>query len=171
MRKACALAVVLALFMCAVAVAAPLLPGDWSKWTRTTDLVLNYRIPGHEDHFRISFINDIGTRVTTTSRDGRTAWEYPKGTIILKEAYQGLAAPAPGEKPIRLYGMVKDPKNPKARGGWIWVVRDMATKKESIFESPLCIDCHSYANAPHPYADKNPKGENRDFVYFPFVKK
>ena len=174
MRKARALAAVLALFMCAAAgaaAAAPLLPKDWSKWTRTTDVLLNYRIPGHEDHFRIPFINDIGMKVTTTIRDGRTVWEYPKGTIILKEAYQGLTAPAPGEKPIRVYGMVKDPKNPKARGGWIWVVWDTATKKESIFESPLCIDCHSYANAPHPYGDKNPKGDTRDFVYFSFVKK
>jgi hypothetical protein len=171
MRKGWALAIVLAVSVCADAAAAPLLPRDWARWTRTTDVVLNYRIPGHEDHFRIPFINDTGKAVTTTVRDGRTAWEYPKGTIILKEAYQGLSAPAPGEKPIRLYGMIKDPKNPKARGGWVWVVRDTATKTESIFESPLCIDCHSYANAPHPYGDKNPKGENRDFVFFPFVKK
>lgn len=171
MRMTCTLVIVLAVFACAAAAAAPLLPGDWSKWTRTTDLLLNYRIPGHEDRFRIPFINDVGKAVTTTARDGRTVWEYPKGTIILKEAYKDLTAPAPGEKPISVYGMVKDPKNPKARGGWVWVVRDVASKQESIFTSPMCIDCHSYANAPHPYGDKNPKGENRDFVFLPFVKK
>lgn len=162
---------VLAVLACAAAAAAPLLPTDWSKWARTTDILLNYRIPGHEDHFRIPYINDIGMKATMSVKAGRVVWDYPKGTIILKEAYQGLTAPAPGEKPIRLYGMIKDPRNPRARGGWVWVLRDMATKKETIFESPLCIDCHSYANASHTYGDKNPKAENRDFVFFPMLKK
>ena len=67
--------------------------------------------------------------------------------------------------------MVKDPKNPRAKGGWVWILRDFSSKKESIIESPLCIDCHSYANGPHTYGDKNPKSEFRDFVFFPYVKK
>lgn len=170
MRRALALCILAAAVSSAVG-AAPLLPSNWSTWDRTTDKVLNYRIPGHEDHFRIPFINAIGTAVTTSVKAGRVVWEYPKGTIILKEAYQGLTAPAPGEKPIRLYGMIKDPKNPKARGGWVWVLRDLKTNKESVFESPLCIDCHSYANGAHTYGDKNPNAENRDFVYFPYTKK
>jgi len=169
MRKS--LAFMLAVSVCAAAAAAPLLPSDWSTWTRTTDVVLNYRIPGHEDHFRVPYINEAGMKAAPRVKDGRVAWDYPRGTIILKEVFQGLSAPAAGEKPIRVYGMIKDPKNPKARGGWVWVVRDQATKKETVFESPLCIDCHSYANGPHTYGDKNPKGENRDFVYFTFVAK
>jgi len=170
MRRALALCI-LAAVVASAAGAAPLLPSKWSTWARTTDAVLNYRIPGHEDHFRIPFINEIGTRVTTTLKDGRQVWEYPKGTIIVKEAYQGLTAPAPGEKPIRLYGMIKDPKNMKARGGWVWVLRDLNANRETVIDSPLCIDCHGYANGAHMYGDKNPKAENRDFVYFPYVKK
>lgn len=170
MSKALAFSV-LAAAIASAAGAAPLLPSKWSTWPRSTDAVLDYRIPGHEDHFRIPFINEIGTKATTSLKDGRVVWEYPKGTIIVKESYEGLAAPGPGEKPIRLYGMIKDPKNPKARGGWVWVVRDMKTRKETVFESLLCIDCHSYANGAHTYGDKNPKAENRDFVYFPYRKK
>jgi hypothetical protein len=171
MRMIRAFALACALCTCAAAGAAPLLPADWSKWMRTTDAALNYRIPGHEDHYRIPYINPVGTAVTTTVKDGKVTWDYPKGTIIVKESYQSLLPPVPGEKPLRLYAMIKDPKNPRARGGWVWVLRDVATKKETVFDSPLCIDCHGYANGPHQYGDRNPGAEFRDFVFFPWRKK
>ena len=157
--------------MCATALAAPLLPTDWSGWQKTTTIPLNYRIPGHEDHFRIPFINAIGAGAKPQSKDAKLAWDYPKGTIIVKEVYEGAGVPQKGEKPFRLYGMIKDPANPKARGGWVWVLRDMKSGKETVYDSPLCIDCHSYANGKHPYGDKNPDAEYRDYVYFPLIRK
>ena len=108
------------------AAAAPLIPGDYREWEKTTKTPLNYPIPGHLDHYRIPYINSMGTRVEVVTRDGRVSYAYPKGTVIVKESYEGLEAPKPGDKPIRIYAMIKDPENPMARGGWVWVLRDVA---------------------------------------------
>ena len=149
---------------------ASILPESLQGWERTTTGTLNYRIPGHEDTFRVPYINALGTTVKTEVKAGRTTWEYPKGTVIVKETYQGSGTPAQGAKPFRVYGMIKDPQHPKARGGWVWATRETATGKETIHESPVCVDCHNYANGKHPYGDKNPQGEFRDYVYFPYGK-
>jgi hypothetical protein len=151
--------------------APPLLPANYAAWDRPTTITLNFAIPGHLDNHRVIYLNKIGTTVQPASVSGKVRWDYPKGTIILKEAYAGLLAPAKDAKPIRLYGMVKDPGNPKAKGGWLWVVKDVATKKETIYDSAFCIDCHSYANAKHQYGDKNPNAEFRDGVYYPWFGK
>jgi hypothetical protein len=151
------------------AAAAPILPEDYRGWERTTTAVLDYRIPGHQEGFRIPYINAVGTGVKTEIKGGRVTWTYPTGTIILKEMFKAGGPPAKNEKPLRLYGMVKDPKNTRAKGGWVWIIRDPATGRETVYESPLCIDCHSYANDKHTYGDKNPRAEFRDFVFFPYV--
>ena len=156
----------------AAASAAPLLPANYATWEKPTVIALNYAIPGHLDNYRVIFINKTGTTVKPASVSGKVRWDYPKGTIILKEVYTGLQTPAKDAKPIRLYGMVKDTVNPKAKGGWLWVVKDLATNKETVFDSAFCVDCHAYANGKHAYGDKNPSAEFRDCVYFPwFVKK
>jgi hypothetical protein len=153
------------------ATAAPLLPAKYTTWETPAKTPLNYPIPGHLDNYRVIFINKTGTTVQPATVSGRVRWDYPKGTIILKEVYAGLQTPARDAKPIRLYGMVKDPGNPKAKGGWLWVVKDMATNKETVYDSPFCIDCHAYANGKHQYGDKNPNAEFRDCVYFPWFGK
>ena len=148
--------------------AAPLIPGDYRAWEKTTNVVLNYPIPGHLDHYRIPYINRIGMGVKIETKAGRVNYTYPKGTIIVKEAYKGLAAPKPGEEPVLIYAMIKNPENQKARGGWVWVLKDMATGKESVYQSPLCFDCHSAANDTFPYGDTNPDSDFRDYVFFPY---
>jgi len=107
--------------------------------------------------------------VKTELKGGRVTWIYPPGTVILKETFKAGGPPAKNERPLRLYGMIKDPQNPRAKGGWVWILRDPATGRETVYESPLCVDCHSYANGKHTYGDKNPRGEFRDFVFFPYV--
>ncbi len=143
-----------------------LVPEDYKNWTVTVDN-LNYPIPGHENHGRKIYVNDVGKRVTARNKNGRVYYSYPKGTIIVKEIYPRLKVNR-GDKPISLTVMIKDPDNPLSRGGWLWVVKDMKTRKERIIDYEFCVDCHSNANETHPYGDKNPGNDFRDFVFFPY---
>lgn len=138
---------------------------DYHSWKRTTDVVLNYPIPGHQDRFRIPRMNDVGFTVKPTIDNGKRLWNFPVGTIIVKEVYQN-PKPAPGEQPIQLTIMVKTPKNPHSQGGWLWITRDLPNGKEAVFMGNFCITCHANANEKHPYGDGNPKEEFRDYVYF-----
>ncbi len=72
------------------AASAPLIPEGYRDWEKTTSEPLNYPIPGHLDHYRIPYINGIGKGVAVATREGRLSYTYPKGTIIVKEAY-GIA--------------------------------------------------------------------------------
>ncbi len=144
-----------------------LTPEDYRAWNKTTETVLNYPIPGHENHFRLIYINDIGNRVQATEKNGRIFHEYPEGTIIVKEIYLGLESPKEGEEPITLTTMIKDSQHPKSRGGWLWLAVTYATREEEIIDYEFCVDCHANANEAHPYGDKNPNNDYRDYVYFP----
>lgn len=144
-----------------------LTPDDYRSWNKTTDTVFNYPVPGHENHFRVIYINDIGNSVQPTQKNGRRIYDYPKGTIIVKEIYQGLEQSKNGEEPIQLAVMIKDSEHPKSRAGWLWIAVTYATKEERIIDYEFCVDCHANANEPHPYGDKNPNSDYRDCVYFP----
>ena len=61
---------------------------DYHSWKRTTDVVLDYPIPGHQDRFRIPRMNDVGFTVKPTNDNGKRHWDFPVGTIIVKEVYQ-----------------------------------------------------------------------------------
>ncbi len=140
-------------------------PPDYVKWRRTTDAVLNYPIPGHMDRFRIPRMNDIGFSAKPKLVGGKSSWDFPEDTVIVKEVYAS-ANPAPGDKPIQLTIMVKDPKEEGAMGGWLWYTRDMPDGKETRFTGNYCVTCHSNANEQHPYGDGNPREEFRDYVFF-----
>ena len=64
--------------------------------------------------------------------------------------------------------MIKKPKDPRSRGGWLWVVKDLTKNTERIIDYELCFDCHSNANEPHPYGDRNGNNEFRDYAYYPY---
>jgi hypothetical protein len=163
-------AVVLGLLLlgaCRKEEAGPLLPGDYTGWARTTEKVLDYPIPGHEDRGRRIYINRRGTEVRVGAASGRVTWSYPEGSIIVKEIFGGLEV-REGDKPVMLTAMVKDMESPQARGGWVWVVKDLASGNERIIDWEFCVDCHANANEPHPYGDKNEGNEFRDYVYFPY---
>jgi hypothetical protein len=138
---------------------------DYQSWARTTDIELNYPIPGHQDRYRIPRMNAIGFSTSPTVEAGTRRWNFPEGTIIVKEIY-ATQRPAENETPIQLVMMVKAPRDPHAQGGWLWITRKMPGGSESVFMGNFCITCHANANERHPYGDHNPTEEFRDYVYF-----
>ena len=144
-----------------------LTPENYRLWNKTIDTILDYPVPGHKDNCRIMYINTIGEGVQMTEENGRMVYEYPEGTIIVKEIYRGLEPPQEKEQPVQLTIMIKDSQHPQALSGWVWLVTTPATGEEQIFDYNFCADCHTNANEPHPYGDKNPNADFRDFVFFP----
>lgn len=140
-------------------------PDDYASWRRTTEIRLDYPIPGHEDNFRIIYMNKIGSGFSRTGLDREERIEFPEGTIIAKEVYAG-SSPAPGAKPMMITAMIKEPDNPDAIGGWVWVTKDLAMGKETIIKGTFCYTCHTNANEAHPYDDKNLYEGFRDYVFF-----
>jgi hypothetical protein len=140
-------------------------PPDYAGWRRTTELKLDYPIPGHMDRYRIPRMNAIGFRTAPTVERGKPRWDFLDGTIIVKEVY-AHRQPAPGEKPVQLTIMAKDPEDKRSLGGWLWLTKDLPNGEETVFEGNFCVTCHANANEKHPYGDGNPKEEFRDFVFF-----
>ncbi len=91
--------------------------------------------------------------------------EDPVVTVIVKEVYAS-AKPMPEDEPIQLTIMAKQPQDPRAQGGWVWVTKDLPDGKEAVFMGNFCITCHANANEKHPYGDGNPNEEFRDYVFF-----
>ena len=149
--------------------AGALIPLDYASWSRTTTAILDYPIPGHEDHFRLIYINPVGEGLDVKQEAGRTTHSYPQGTVIVKEIYSERSH-RPGDIPAQLTVMIKDSDHPDARGGWLWVVRDVATGQDTVFTGAFCVTCHDNANEEHPYGDRNPEAEFRDYVFFPYLR-
>jgi hypothetical protein len=163
------LLILFCLFSCAEQKPAQLVPDDYSYWERLTDTELNYPIPGHMDNYRIPYINEIGENVSIKNEGGRIVYDYPEGTIIIKEIYAGPEY-QDGDKPTALTVMVKDPDSPLARGGWIWIMKSLDSGKEIINTDGFCVNCHNDANENHPYGQGNPNEDFRDCVFFPYSK-
>lgn len=141
-------------------------PDGYRSWDKTVEEVLTYPIAGHGPTLRIIYINAIGEQVKKTVQDGRTMYDYPAGSIIVKEIYRDQAA-VDAQTPFQLTVMVKDPQSPKTRDGWVWVVKDMESGGETVFESRFCLDCHSDANERHALGKGNADVEFRDYIFFP----
>jgi hypothetical protein len=140
-------------------------PDEYATWGRTTELRLDYPIPGHEDSFRIIYMNDTGFGFSKAATGREDRVEFPEGTVIAKEVYATLS-PEPGAKPVMVTAMIKDSGNPAAKGGWVWVAKDLSMGKETLIKGDFCFTCHANANEAHPYGDKNPDEGFRDFVFF-----
>ena len=140
-------------------------PDDYSSWQQTTDIELRYPIPGHEDNYRRIYINPEGLEFRSEMSNGGRQYFFPEGTVIIKEVYDGFN-PAPGETPRQLTVMVKKADHPDALGGWLWIVKNPGEPGEHIVTNEFCLTCHSNANEPHPYGDRNPESEFRDYVFF-----
>jgi len=138
---------------------------DYHSWKKTTDIVLDYPIPGHQDRLRIPRMNSIGFSAQPSIDNGKRRWDFPPGTVIVKEVYPTPKPPA-DTQPIQLTIMVKAPRDPRSQGGWIWLTRDLPDGTEAVFRGNYCITCHDNANEKHPYGDGNPNQEFRDYVYF-----
>lgn len=147
-----------------------LIPDEYTNWTRLNREELNYPIPGHMSNYRIAYINETGENPDITEQEDELSYSFPEGTVIVKEVYHGFEIEKDDE-PFQLTVMIKDPKNPQARGGWLWIVEDLETGEETVFTHEFCVTCHANANEKHPYGDGNPKEEFRDYVFFaPNVK-
>lgn len=140
---------------------------DYVNWARTVTEPLTYPIPGHGERRRAIFINNIGTTVEpVTDDEGRVSYDYPDGTIVLKENYTDVE----GSELANFTIMIKASKDDRSRDGWIWVNRDAQSGKETLFtESTFCLTCHVGANKEHPYGDGNRNNEFRDFLFFPYL--
>ncbi len=147
----------------------PLVPqsSEYLQWERPIPVTLDFPIPGHEDNRRRIYINPQGTEVRIESRENRVYWEYPEGTIILKEIIAGLQG-EDTDSPFQITAMIKAPADPQSRGGWLWVAKSLDSGEETIVDWEFCFDCHSNANEPHPYGDGNPGNEFRDYVFHPY---
>lgn len=144
-----------------------LVSADYGSWKKTHRVELDYPIPGHEDKYRRIFINALGENPAIRTVDGRIFHSYPPGTQVIKEIYES-AEFREGMRPVMLTVMMKQPDHPLSRGGWLWIVQDRASGRESIISEEFCITCHSNANEKHPYGDRNPKEDHRDFLFFPY---
>jgi hypothetical protein len=142
-----------------------LIPDDYNTWEQTTEVRLDYPIPGHQDNFRIIYMNDIGFGFSRTTEGQSERVVFPEGTVIAKAIYEG-SSPAPGASPMMVTAMVKASDNPDAKGGWVWVTRNLALGKETVIQGDFCFTCHANANEAHPYDDKNPDENFRDYVFF-----
>jgi hypothetical protein len=165
-RTALVILAAAALGACAPEPAERLVPADYRAWARVPRQPLRYAVPGHLDSARVVYINPTGLAAARTASNA-PASEFPEGTIIVKEVFPGLQADV-SATPRQLTVMIKRPGHKLARGGWLWVTRDPAAGTERIIDYELCYDCHAAANEPHPYADRNPSGQFRDFVFLPY---
>jgi len=151
-------------FSCSKPAQASRIPSDYSQWKTTTDIRLDYPIPGHEDRFRVIHINEKGLEF---KRDGGSPERitFPEGTIIAKDIF-GVTNPGPADQPVMVTAMVKASSDPQARGGWLWVVKDLKMDKETVMTGDFCVRCHDNANEKHPYGWKNSEGAFADYVFF-----
>lgn len=141
------------------------IPDNYSSWERINDVELNYPVPGHESNYRVIYMNEKGRDVDISMEEGRRRYEFPQGTVVAKAVYEGLD-PAPDAEPVMITAMVKNKEHPAARGGWVWVLKNLNTGDERIIEEAFCFTCHAAANESHPYGDGNPEEEYRDYVFF-----
>jgi len=147
---------------CAKAVAPALVPTETAAWRSTTSARLDYPVPGHEDRYREIRMNERGFSAVPAD-SGRLT--FPEGTVIVKDIYAS-SAPASGEGPVMVTAMVKASSDPDARGGWLWVVKDLASGNESRILGDFCVRCHANANERHPYGQGNPRGVFSDYVFY-----
>jgi hypothetical protein len=147
---------------------APLIPREWGSWEHLAPVTVSTPIPGHEEPIRSSYLNQVAESVTPQIQNGVSTTTYPAGSIIVKAGFKGSVLPGQSESPAKLYAMVKRPEDPRARGGWIWVVRTGDDPREIVVDAPYCVDCHGYANKANPYGDKNPGGDFRDYVFIQY---
>jgi hypothetical protein len=149
---------------CAKEAGESMVPLDYAQWPSTVDGPLDYTIPGHTQEVRTIYINQVGTTVVPETVGGRITYEYPEGTIIIKENFTN----ADDEEPNNLTVMIKDSDNAEASGGWLWLNRDFSSGRERSFGDDFCFPCHLNANERHPYGDGNADREFRDYVYYPW---
>ena len=112
---------------------------NYKNWTQVNDEPTSGASPGmgatHKGPtgYRLVFVNDVGKDVLL----GDGPYQYPKGTVVVKEQYDTLAAAKAGSDPQVMVSL----KVSTASGGaddWQWAEGLKATASDNAF----CSGCH-----------------------------
>jgi len=118
---------------------------DYESWTRVTDEPSTGPSPGlgavHKgpEGYRHVYVNDAGR--DTILGDG--PYEYPEGTVIVKEQYDDLAALESGEGAEVTVSLKIADVEGAGKDNWQWA----DSYKSSAGDSAFCSGCHSISLA------------------------
>lgn len=141
--------------------------GDYTKWKKPVDKVLDYAVPGHGKDLRVIYANSKAFEVKQKKKGNQIRYKFPDGSIIVKAIYANKADVGKNEKMITY--MVKESKNPKSQDNWLYFMQKKG-EKPVLVGSKMCIRCHEAANETHQYFDGNKNGDFMDYIFVPFNK-
>lgn len=114
---------------------------DYKSWETASDTPSTGPSPGlgavHKgpEGYRMVYVNDVGRDVLK----GDGPYEYPKGTILVKEQYDDQAAYESGEGADVTVSLKVDDAAEGGAGNWQWA----AGYKEAAGDDAFCSGCHS----------------------------
>jgi hypothetical protein len=136
---------------------------NYRNWKKPVSEVLTNTVPGHGDRARVIYANDKAYQVTKEKmQDGRLRYDYPDGTVIIKEIYASVDDVNKASPQLTI--MVKRRTSEKAANGWLYYVQP-PNGEVMLVGNKLCTGCHDAANEPHPYFDKNASENFRDYIF------
>lgn len=113
---------------------------DYKSWQTASEVPTTGPSPGlgnvHQgpDGVRVVYVNAAGA--ATLNGDG--PYEYPEGTVLVKEQYASMADYDAGKTPDVTVSL-KVANGPVARDNWQWA----DSLKSSAGDSAFCSGCHS----------------------------
>ena len=119
---------------------------DYKGWTRVNDEPSTGQSPGlgavHKgaEGYRVVYVNDVGRDTILSAGDADGDYDYPEGTVVVKEQYDDeaayLAGAAAGEVDITVSLKVAETEDRAAN--WRWATGYTASADDSAF----CSGCH-----------------------------
>ena len=120
---------------------------DYKSWTRVNEEPSTGQSPGlgtvHKgaEGYRVVYVNGVGRDTILSAGDANGDYDYPEGTVIVKEQYDDeeayLAGAEAGEVDVTVSLKTGGGADPAAN--WQWATGYTATAGESAF----CSGCHS----------------------------
>lgn len=120
---------------------------DYKDWTRVNDepstgqsLGLGTVHKGAEG-YRVVYVNDVGRDTVLSDGDGSGGYEYPQGTILVKEQYDDEAAYLAGAEAgdVDVTVSMKVAETGDRAANWQWAAGYTAGAGDNAF----CSGCHS----------------------------
>lgn len=118
---------------------------DYKTWTRITEGEPSTGNPTGflsgvhlgDDGYREVYVNDIAIDTLT----GSAPYNYPAGSVLVKEQYANKADWEAGRKPAHTVSIKVSASEKSAKEDWMWADSYKGTAGESEF----CAGCHSIA--------------------------
>lgn len=118
---------------------------DFKTWTKVTELEPSTGNPTGflgglhmgDEGYRDVYVNDIGKDTLL----GSAPYNYPAGTVIVKEQFANRADWEAGRKPAHTISVKATASDNIVKENWIWADSYKGTAGESAF----CSGCHSIA--------------------------